>query len=157
DPDSAADRAGGERSPREAGRVGTDRGRAQGQGNRPRIPAVPGRGSRVRQAGEPAQVLRGRGEIPREALGREDRRAGIGSAPNVVSWSRDGMSYYWLVPIGALVRAFGTLIGAGGGFLLVPLLLLLYPGDQPETITSISLAGVFFNAFSGSIAYARMK
>jgi uncharacterized protein len=40
---------------------------------------------------------------------------------------------------------------------LVPILLLLYPNEAPEIITSISLAVVFFNAASGSIAYARMK
>ncbi len=67
------------------------------------------------------------------------------------------VSYPWLLPLGILVGAFGTLIGAGGGFLLVPLLLLLYPNDSPETITSISLAVVFLNALSGSAAYARMK
>jgi uncharacterized membrane protein YfcA len=48
------------------------------------------------------------------------------------------------------------LIGAGGGFILAPILLLLYPKENPETITSISLAVVFFNALSGSIAYARL-
>jgi uncharacterized membrane protein YfcA len=63
----------------------------------------------------------------------------------------------WLLPLGFLVGAFGTLIGAGGGFLLVPVLLLFYPNDPPELITSISLAVVFFNAASGSLAYARMK
>lgn len=62
-----------------------------------------------------------------------------------------------LVVLGFAVGAYGTLIGAGGGFLLVPILLLIYPGETPEIITSISLAVVFFNAFSGTIAYARMK
>jgi uncharacterized protein len=65
--------------------------------------------------------------------------------------------YLWLVPLGFCAGAYGTLIGAGGGFVLVPALLLLYPGDSPETITSISLAVVFFNALSGSFAYARKK
>lgn len=32
------------------------------------------------------------------------------------------MAYYWLLPIGFLVGTFGTLIGAGGGFILVPVL-----------------------------------
>jgi uncharacterized protein len=41
--------------------------------------------------------------------------------------------------------------------ILVPILLLLYPDKSPETITSMSLAVVFFNALSGSIAYARMR
>lgn len=56
-----------------------------------------------------------------------------------------------------MVGTFGTLIGAGGGFILVPVLLLLYPDKSPETITSISLAVVFFNTLSGSFAYAKMK
>lgn len=65
--------------------------------------------------------------------------------------------YFWLFPLGLLIGAFGTLIGAGGGFILVPILLLVYPDESTELITSISLAVVFFNAFSGSVAYSRMK
>jgi uncharacterized membrane protein YfcA len=41
--------------------------------------------------------------------------------------------------------------------MLMPVLLLLYPSESPAIITSISLAVVFFNGFSGSIAYARMR
>jgi uncharacterized membrane protein YfcA len=62
-----------------------------------------------------------------------------------------------LVPLGFVVGAYGTLIGAGGGFVLVPVLLVLYPHERPEVITAISLAVIFFNAASGSVAYARMK
>jgi len=65
--------------------------------------------------------------------------------------------YLWLIPVGFGIGAFGTLIGAGGGFILVPLLILLYPEENPEIITSISLAVVFFNALSGSLAYGRLK
>ncbi|XCH79132.1 MAG: sulfite exporter TauE/SafE family protein [Candidatus Dehalobacter alkaniphilus] len=65
--------------------------------------------------------------------------------------------FLWLIPLGFIVGTFGTLIGAGGGFILVPVLLLLYPGQSPETITSISLAVVFFNALSGTFAYRKMK
>ena len=61
------------------------------------------------------------------------------------------------VLLGFAVGAVGTLLGAGGGFLVAPLLLLLYRKENPEALTSISLAVVFFNAASGSIAYARMK
>jgi hypothetical protein len=61
----------------------------------------------------------------------------------------------WLIPLGFFAGGYGTLIGAGGGFVLVPALLLIYPGEAPETITSISLAVVFFNALSGTLAYAR--
>lgn len=65
--------------------------------------------------------------------------------------------YLWLIPLGFVIGAYGTLIGAGGGFVLMPILLLLYPKENPEILTSISLAVVFFNASSGSLAYARMK
>jgi len=67
------------------------------------------------------------------------------------------INYFWLLPLGLLIGAFGTLIGAGGGFLLVPILLILYPDENTELITSISLAVVFFNALSGSWAYSRMR
>lgn len=62
-----------------------------------------------------------------------------------------------LIPLGFAVGAYGTLVGAGGGFVLVPVLLLIYPEEQPASVTSISLAVVFFNAVSGSIAYARQR
>ncbi|MEJ2724768.1 MAG: sulfite exporter TauE/SafE family protein [Deltaproteobacteria bacterium] len=62
-----------------------------------------------------------------------------------------------LIGLGFGVGAYGTLIGAGGGFVLMPILLLLYPHDSPELLTSISLAVVFFNTVSGSEAYAMMK
>ncbi|HEX7938285.1 MAG TPA: sulfite exporter TauE/SafE family protein, partial [Gemmatimonadaceae bacterium] len=65
------------------------------------------------------------------------------------------MEFFWLTLLGLAIGAFGTLIGAGGGFLLVPILLLMYPRDNPATITSISLAVVFLNAASGSVAYLR--
>ena len=61
-----------------------------------------------------------------------------------------------LIAIGFIVGTIGTLIGAGGGFLLVPILLLLDPHMTPGVVTGISLAVIFFNAASGSIAYARM-
>jgi uncharacterized membrane protein YfcA len=66
------------------------------------------------------------------------------------------LNYLWLFPLGILIGAFGTVIGAGGGFILVPILLLLYPDENTELITSISLAVVFFNALSGTWAYSRM-
>jgi len=65
--------------------------------------------------------------------------------------------YLGLVALGVGVGAYGTLIGAGGGFVLMPVLLLLYPDQSADLLTSISLAVVFFNALSGSEAYAMMK
>ncbi|HQU41662.1 MAG: hypothetical protein B7Z73_04720 [Planctomycetia bacterium 21-64-5] len=61
-----------------------------------------------------------------------------------------------LAPLGLLVGAYGTLVGAGGGSVLVPALLMLLPHESPATITAMSLAVVFFNAYSGTIAYVRM-
>lgn len=60
-----------------------------------------------------------------------------------------------LVLAGFIIGTFGTLIGAGGGFILVPLLILFYPELSPETITAISIAVVAVNAISGSFAYAK--
>ena len=60
------------------------------------------------------------------------------------------------IALGFVTGTYGTLIGAGGGFVLMPLLLVLYPTEDPTLLTSISLAVVFFNAASGSEAYARM-
>lgn len=62
-----------------------------------------------------------------------------------------------LVALGAAVGALGTLVGAGGGFVLVPLLLLLEPNEPPASITATSLLVVWANATSGSIAYARQR
>lgn len=59
--------------------------------------------------------------------------------------------------LGFVVGAFGTLVGAGGGFLLVPILLLLYPDRPPDVITAMSLFVVLGNASSGTVAYARQK
>ncbi|AFM24641.1 sulfite exporter TauE/SafE family protein [Desulfomonile tiedjei] len=61
------------------------------------------------------------------------------------------------VALGFGTGLYGTLIGAGGGFVLMPILLLLFPKESPEQLTSISLAVVFFNALGGSEAYALMR
>jgi uncharacterized protein len=62
-----------------------------------------------------------------------------------------------LVLLGFGVGAFGTLVGAGGGFILTPVLLLLYPHQPASTLTAISLMVVFFNAASGTVAYRRQR
>ncbi len=69
----------------------------------------------------------------------------------------DFFFHFLLVPIGFLVGVYGTLIGAGGGFLLIPFLLILYPDATSEKMTSISLSVIFFNSLSGTISYAKMR
>jgi len=66
------------------------------------------------------------------------------------------MDNSWVLMLaGFVIGTFGTLIGAGGGFILVPLLILSNPQMPPEIITAISIFIVAVNAISGSVAYAR--
>lgn len=58
--------------------------------------------------------------------------------------------------IGIVVGLYGTMIGAGGGFLLVPVLLIIYH-LTPQQAIGTSLSIVFLNALSGSFSYARQK
>jgi hypothetical protein len=57
---------------------------------------------------------------------------------------------------GFVVGIYGTLVGAGGGFLDVPFLLLVKHFDAAQA-AGTSLVVVFLNALSGTIAYARQK
>lgn len=61
-----------------------------------------------------------------------------------------------LLLLGFSVGAFGTLIGVGGGFILVPIFLLFFQWS-PQHAIGTSLAIVFLNAISGTIAYVRQK
>lgn len=66
-------------------------------------------------------------------------------------------SFFVLILLGFAVGAIGTLIGAGGGFILVPLLILTMPQLSPDEITAISMGVVACNAISGSAAYMKSK
>ena len=61
-----------------------------------------------------------------------------------------------LLALGIGVGAYGTLIGAGGGFLIVPLLIIAYD-FEPRMAVGTSLVFVFFNSLSGSIAYLKQR
>ena len=61
------------------------------------------------------------------------------------------------IALGLGAGAYGTLIGAGGGFILVPALLFIYPGLSATQLTAVSLAAVLVNSVSGSISYARRR
>ena len=64
--------------------------------------------------------------------------------------------FLFLVALGALVGTVGSLVGAGGGVILVPVLVLLYEGEVASEITSLSLVVIFFTAISGSVTYGWM-
>ncbi len=57
--------------------------------------------------------------------------------------------------IGVAVGVLGTIIGAGGGFLVVPVLLVADASWSTQTVTAFSLAVVAANASSGALSYWR--
>jgi uncharacterized membrane protein YfcA len=57
--------------------------------------------------------------------------------------------------VGVGVGGYGTLVGAGGGFIMVPIFLFFIPGSTPAEAAGTSLAVVFFNALSGTASYVR--
>src|SRR3954466_4558498 len=59
-----------------------------------------------------------------------------------------------LVAFGLVVGTYGTMVGAGGGFLIVPVLLLVWH-LPPALAAGTSLSVVFLNASAGSISYAK--
>ena len=61
-----------------------------------------------------------------------------------------------LFAAGVAIGTLGTLIGAGGGWMIVPLLLFGLH-FSPQQAVGTSLAVVFLNAFSGSVAYMIQK
>lgn len=58
-----------------------------------------------------------------------------------------------LALIGFVIAAFGSLVGAGGGFIIVPMLMMVYPDFSVTQITAVSMAVISVNSISGSAAY----
>jgi uncharacterized protein len=61
-----------------------------------------------------------------------------------------------LFVFGLAVGAIGTLLGVGGGFVIIPVFLLILH-YTPQQAIGTSLAVVFLNALSGSVAYVRQR
>lgn len=64
--------------------------------------------------------------------------------------------FWQYATFGVLVGCYGTIVGLGGGFLVVPALILL-AGFSPQQAAGTSLVVVFANAVSGNISYYRQK
>jgi hypothetical protein len=83
--------------------------------------------------------------------------AGCSLAPNGGHYPLGGFfDYVMLVITGIFIGAMGTMIGAGGGFMLVPILLLVYRMSPQHAIATSSVV-VFLNALSGTFSYANQK
>ncbi len=65
------------------------------------------------------------------------------------------MEWLWLLLLGFGTGIFGVLVGAGGGFILAPMLLIFF-GMEAEVVAGTSLSLVAVNSISGSITYLRM-
>jgi uncharacterized protein len=61
----------------------------------------------------------------------------------------------WLVPLGFAAGIIGSMIGLGGGFVVVPV--LTFFGFSPPFAASESLFAAFCNAVASSLSYSRQK
>ena len=61
----------------------------------------------------------------------------------------------WLIPLGFVAGLLGSIIGLGGGIIIVPVLTFL--GFPPTAAASNSLFAAFSNAVASSISYAKQK
>ena len=64
------------------------------------------------------------------------------------------MNWLWLVALGFGAGSYGVMVGAGGGFIIVPVLLTFFD-YEPNIAAGTSLALVAVNGLSGSIVYLR--
>lgn len=61
-----------------------------------------------------------------------------------------------LLTVGIIVGFIGTVVGVGGGFIVVPFLTLVY-NLSPQLAVGTSLCVVAMNSISGAISYARQN
>lgn len=67
----------------------------------------------------------------------------------------DLLENLWLVPLGFVAGVLGSMIGLGGGFVIVPA--LTFVGFSPTLAASDSLFAAFCNAVASSASYARQR
>jgi len=61
----------------------------------------------------------------------------------------------WLIPLGLVAGILGSMIGLGGGIIMVPV--LTFAGFAPTVAASNSLFATFSNAIASTISYSRQK
>lgn len=61
----------------------------------------------------------------------------------------------WLIPLGFIAGVVGSVIGLGGGIIIVPVLTFL--GVSPTLASSSSLFAAFSNSVASTISYTRQK
>lgn len=61
----------------------------------------------------------------------------------------------WLIPLGFAAGLLGSIIGLGGGIIIVPV--LTFFGFPPALAASNSIFAVFSNAIASSISYAKQR
>lgn len=61
----------------------------------------------------------------------------------------------WLIPLGFVAGVVGSVIGLGGGIIIVPVLTFL--GVSPTLASSSSLFAAFSNSVASTISYTRQK
>ena len=64
------------------------------------------------------------------------------------------MNWLWLVALGFGAGSYGVMVGAGGGFIIAPVLLTFFE-YEPNIAAGTSLALVAVNGLSGSMVYLR--
>jgi len=61
----------------------------------------------------------------------------------------------WLIPLGFIAGVVGSIVGLGGGIIIVPVLTLL--GVAPTAASSSSLFAAFSNSVASTASYAKQK
>jgi uncharacterized membrane protein YfcA len=70
---------------------------------------------------------------------------------DVVTWNS-----LWLLLIGTAAGFAGSIVGLGGGFIIIPFIICLFD-MPPEIIIGTSMTVLFVNSISSTIAYSRQK